>query len=173
MKNKKGFIPLNIALATISDSRTLKTDKSGKVLEQKISESGHNIFSKIIIKDDVNEIIAFLEKCIGLKDLDVIIATGGTGLTGRDSTPEAVKRIITKEIEGFGEMFRMISYKKIGTSALQSRAIGGIKENKFIFSIPGSPSACNDAWEIILKFQLDSRTKPCNLVELIPRLNEK
>ena len=113
-----------------------------------------------------------LKKSIKLKDVQVIILTGGTGLTGRDSTPEAVREVLTKEIPGFGEIFRYISFKKIGTSSLQSRAIGGLSGNKFIFSLPGSPSACKDAWDEILKFQLDSRTTPCNLVELIPRLNE-
>ena len=123
------------------------------------------MIKKLIAKELNNSIIK--------NPINVVILTGGTGLTGRDSTPEAVKAVIEKEIPGFGEIFRFISYKKIGTSSLQSRAIGGLAKNKFIFALPGSPSACKDAWEEILKYQLDSRTKPCNLVELIPRLDEK
>ena len=125
------------------------------------------------LDNPTDRIIGNLKNCSIDNKIDVVILTGGTGLTGRDSTPEAVKEVLTKEIPGFGEIFRYISYKKIGTSSLQSRAIGGVLKNTFIFSIPGSPSACKDAWDKILKFQLDSRTKPCNLVELIPRLNEK
>ena len=169
----KKIISLNIAIATISDSRTSKTDISGEVLEEKIIESPHKLYTKSIIKDDIKEISSYLNECIKDKNINVIITTGGTGLTGRDSTPEAVKQIIEKEIEGFGELFRMLSYQKIGTSALQSRSIAGIAKGKFIFAIPGSPSACKDAWEGILKHQLDINYKPCNLVELIPRLLEK
>ena len=169
----KKNISLNIAIATISDSRTSKTDISGEVLEKKIIESPHKLYTKSIIKDDIKKIRSYLEECIKDKNINVIITTGGTGLTGRDSTPEAVKQIIEKEIEGFGELFRMLSYQKIGTSALQSRSIAGIAKGKFIFAIPGSPSACKDAWEGILKHQLDINYKPCNLVELIPRLLEK
>ena len=174
MKKKK-FIPIKFAIAIISDSRTLKNDKSGVVLENKIIKSGHELLSKDIIIDDKKKILTFLRKKIKSKSLNAIITTGGTGLTGRDSTPEAFNQIIEKEIPGFGELFRMISYKKIGTSAIQSRAIAGIVKDKFIFALPGSPSACSDAWEEILKFQFDSRFRPCNLVDLIPRLleNEK
>ena len=170
---QKKFISLNISIAVVSDSRNASSDKSGKVLEKKILDSGHHVFSKVFIKDDEKKNIKYLNHCILTKEIDVVITTGGTGLTGRDSTPEAVKKVISKEIEGFGELFRMLSYKKIGTSALQSRAIGGIKKRKFIFAIPGSPSACKDAWDLILKFQLDSRFRPCNLVELMDRLQEK
>ena len=170
--NKKN-LSLNISIATVSDSRTSLTDVSGKVLEKKIIESPHKLYTKSIIKDDVKKISSYLKECVKNKNIDVIITTGGTGLTGRDSTPEAVKQIIEKEIDGFGELFRMLSYQKIGTSALQSRAIAGIANGKFIFAIPGSPSACKDAWEGILKYQLDINYKPCNLVELIPRLLEK
>tara|TARA_B100000287_G_C20132065_1_gene582709 strand:- start:81 stop:533 length:453 start_codon:yes stop_codon:yes gene_type:complete len=149
------------------------SDKSGKVLEKRIFESGHKLFKKVFLKDDKVLIQDYLKKSLKFKNVNAIILTGGTGLTGRDSTPEAVKKIITKEITGFGELFRYISFKKIGTSSLQSRAIAGVAKDKFIFSVPGSPGACKDAWDGILKFQLDSRTKPCNLVELIPRLDEK
>ena len=138
-----------------------------------LKRSAHKLYTKSIIKDDIKKISSYLKECVKNKNIDVIITTGGTGLTGRDSTPEAVKQIIEKEIDGFGELFRMLSYQKIGTSALQSRAIAGIAKGKFIFAIPGSPSACKDAWEEILKYQLDINYKPCNLVELIPRLLEK
>ena len=169
-KNKTS---LNIAIATISDSRTTESDVSGKVLEKKIIESSHKLHSKSIIVDDIKKISSYLMECIENNNIDVIITTGGTGLTGRDSTPEAIKKIIDKEIDGFGELFRMLSYKKIGTSALQSRALAGIAKGKFIFAIPGSPSACKDAWDQILRYQLDINYKPCNLVELVPRLLEK
>ena len=167
------FISLNISVFVISDTRNERSDKSGKVLEDHITKSGHKIFEKKFIKDDKRLITKELNNSIIKNTINVVILTGGTGLTGRDSTPEAVKAVIEKEIPGFGEIFRFISYKKIGTSSLQSRAIGGLAKNKFIFALPGSPSACKDAWEEILKYQLDSRTKPCNLVELIPRLDEK
>tara|TARA_Y100000287_G_C14163765_1_gene326123 strand:- start:33 stop:557 length:525 start_codon:yes stop_codon:yes gene_type:complete len=167
------FISLNISVFVISDTRNERSDKSGKVLEDLITKSGHKIFEKKFIKDDKRLIAKELNISIIKNPINVVILTGGTGLTGRDSTPEAVKAVIEKEIPGFGEIFRFISYKKIGTSSLQSRAIGGLAKNKFIFALPGSPSACKDAWEEILKYQLDSRTKPCNLVELIPRLDEK
>lgn len=167
------FISLNISVFVISDTRNERSDKSGKVLEDHITKSGHKIFEKKFIKDDKKLIAKELNNSIIKNPINVVILTGGTGLTGRDSTPEAVKAVIEKEIPGFGEIFRFISYKKIGTSSLQSRAIGGLAKNKFIFALPGSPSACKDAWEEILKYQLDSRTKPCNLVELIPRLDEK
>ncbi len=173
MNQNKEFKKLNIILYVVSDSRNERSDKSGKVLKEKITKSGHNIVDIKIIIDDKPLIKKNLKNCSIDNKIDVVILTGGTGLTGRDSTPEAVKEVLTKEIPGFGEIFRYISYKKIGTSSLQSRAIGGVLKNTFIFSIPGSPSACKDAWDKILKFQLDSRTKPCNLVELIPRLNEK
>ena len=167
------FISLNISVFVISDTRNERSDKSGKVLEDLITKSGHKIFEKKFIQDDKKLIVKELNSSIINNPINVVVLTGGTGLTGRDSTPEAVKEVIEKEIPGFGEIFRFISYKKIGTSSLQSRAIGGLAKNKFIFALPGSPSACKDAWEEILKYQLDSRTKPCNLVELIPRLDEK
>jgi molybdenum cofactor biosynthesis protein B len=173
VKDKVEFVSLNISVFVISDTRNERSDKSGKVLENHIIKSGHKVFEKKFIQDDKKLITKGLKNSLNNGLINVVILTGGTGLTGRDSTPEAVKELIEKEIPGFGEIFRYISYKKIGTSSLQSRAMAGLAKNKFVFVLPGSPSACRDAWEEILKYQLDSRTKPCNLVELIPRLNEK
>ena len=167
------FLSLNISIFIISDSRNERSDKSGKILEERVQRSGHKLKEKIFIEDDEKLILKNLKISIKKKNLNVILLTGGTGLTGRDSTPEAVKKIIDKEIPGFGEIFRYISFNKIGTSSLQSRAIAGLAKDKFIFALPGSPSACKDAWDCILESQLDSRTKPCNLVELIPRIFEK
>ena len=172
-KDKVEFVSLNISVFVISDTRNERSDKSGKVLENHIIKSGHKVFEKKFIQDDKKLITKELKISLNNDLTSVVILTGGTGLTGRDSTPEAVKELIEKEIPGFGEIFRYISYKKIGTSSLQSRAMAGLAKNKFVFVLPGSPSACRDAWEEILKYQLDSRTKPCNLVELIPRLKEK
>ena len=173
VKDKVEFVSLNISVFVISDTRNERSDKSGKVLEDHIIKSGHKVFEKKFIQDDKKLITKELKISLNNDLTSVVILTGGTGLTGRDSTPEAVKELIEKEIPGFGEIFRYISYKKIGTSSLQSRAMAGLAKNKFVFVLPGSPSACKDAWEEILKYQLDSRTKPCNLVELIPRLKEK
>ena len=169
----ENFISLRIAVLIISDTRNERSDKSGKILEKRILDSGHQISEKFFIKDDEKKIFEGLKILVRNKKTDVIILTGGTGLTGRDSTPEAVKKILDKEIPGFGEIFRFLSFQKIGTSSLQSRALAGLANNKFLFALPGSPNACKDAWDKILKSQLDSRTRPCNLVELIPRLNEK
>ncbi len=171
-KENKTFIDLNICIFIVSDTRNKTSDKSGKILEEKIIESGHNLIDKIFIKDESKQIEDHLVQKINNKKCNVVILSGGTGLTGRDSTPEAVQKVLTKEIPGFGEIFRYISFKKIGTSSLQSRAVGGLAKDTFVFALPGSPNACVDAWDNILKFQLDSRTKPCNLVELIPRLDE-
>ena len=168
----KPFKSLNISVLIISDTRTETTDKSGKVLEDRIKESGHILISKLFVKDEPTLIKEEISKILKKKSSHVIISSGGTGLTGRDSTPEVLKEIITKEIPGFGEIFRYISLKKIGTSSLQSRAIAGLIDKTFIFALPGSPSACKDAWDELIKFQLDSTTKPCNLVELMPRLDE-
>ena len=172
MKSRKKIV-VNFAIATISDTRIAKTDKSGLLLEKKIIKSGHKVLDRVIIPDDKNKIFNYLNKKTKNSLIDSVITTGGTGLTGRDSTPEAFKMIIEKEIPGFGEIFRMISFKKISTSAIQSRAIAGIVKNKFLFALPGSPSACADAWDKILKHQFDSNFKPCNLVDLFPRLLEK
>ena len=173
VKDKVELVSLNISVFVISDTRNERSDKSGKVLENHIIKSGHKVFEKKFIQDDKQLITKELKISLNNDLTSVVILTGGTGLTGRDSTPEAVKELIEKEIPGFGEIFRYISYKKIGTSSLQSRAMAGLAKNKFVFVLPGSPSACRDAWEKILKYQLDSRTKPCNLVEIIPRLKEK
>ena len=165
-------ISLGIVVIVVSDSRNEQTDKSGKVLEERIKKSGHKLIQKIFLKDNVEDIKNKLLELINSDSHNVVILSGGTGLTGRDSTPEAVKAVIKKEIPGFGEIFRMISYDKIATSSLQSRAMAGLADDKFIFALPGSPGACKDAWDNILVHQLNSDTKPCNLVELIPRLRE-
>ena len=165
-------ISLGIVVIIVSDSRNEQTDKSGKILEERINKSGHKLVHKIFLKDNVEDIKSKLLELINSDNHNVVILSGGTGLTGRDSTPEAVKAVIKKEIPGFGEIFRMISYDKIATSSLQSRAMAGLADDKFIFALPGSPGACKDAWDNILVHQLNSDTKPCNLVELIPRLRE-
>ena len=161
---------LNIAVLTVSDSRNSKTDKSGKLLEKKILNSHHNLFEKKICKDSKIEIKKILKSWLKKRNIDVIIATGGTGLTKRDITPEVFKSFFEKDIPGFGEVFRMLSYKKIKTSTIQSRSCAGISNGKYLFSLPGSPSACKDAWDKIIKYQLDSSFKPCNLVEILPKL---
>ncbi|WP_299394493.1 molybdenum cofactor biosynthesis protein B [Pelagibius sp.] len=166
------FLPINIAVLTISDSRTLADDKSGQRLQEMLTADGHSLAAREIVTDDSDKIVATLRKHIADPDVDVVITTGGTGVTGRDVTPEAFKQVMEKEIEGFGELFRWISYQKVGTSTIQSRAIGGVADGTYLFALPGSPSACKDGWEEILKYQLDSRHKPCNLVELMPRLKE-
>jgi len=171
-KSKK-FIPVNICVLTVSDTRKKNNDKSGDLLCEKIKKSKHKVQEKKIIKDDVSLIIKQIKKWSKNQSVDIIITTGGTGLTGRDSTPEAILKIADKVIEGFGELFRLVSYKKIGSSAIQSRSLGAIVNGKYVFALPGSPSACKDAWDEILKFQLDNRFKPCNFVEIIPRLIEK
>ena len=166
------FIPINIAILTISDTRVLNNDKSGDLLENKIIQSKHSVYSRDIVRDEKKELLFKLNTLIKIDDIDVIITTGGTGLTGRDITPETVNEWFDKSIDGFGEMFRFISFNKIGTSSLQSRATAGVKNGKYIFCLPGSPSACKDAWNEILIFQLDNRHKPCNFVEIMPRLLE-
>ena len=164
---------VNIALLTVTDTRTLDTDKSGAILVKKIKKANHNLVDRKICKDSKNEIIKILNQWVEKKEIDVIITTGGTGLTGRDSTPEAIAGIAEKIIGGFGELFRQISFSKIGTSAIQSRALGALIKGTYVFSIPGSTSACKDAWDSILKFQLDNRYRPCNFIEIMPRLQEK
>ena len=166
------FKPVRIAVLTISDTRTPADDTSGDVLAGRVTEAGHVLAHRGILKDDRAAIVAKLRALLAGNTVDVIICTGGTGITGRDVTPEAFEQVLEKKIEGFGEMFRMISYQKVGTSALQSRAVGGVAEGKYLFAIPGSPSACKDAWDDILKDQLDSRHRPCNFVDLLPRLTE-
>ena len=171
-KSKK-FISVNIVIITISDSRKEDDDKSGKILEERILNFAHKIFKKIIVKDDVSLIKKTILNYAKENLVDVIITTGGTGLTGRDSTPEALMSISDKFIEGFGELFRYLSFKKIGTSTIQSRALAAVVKGTYVFSLPGSPSACKDGWDGILKYQLDIRHQPCNFIEIMPRLNEK
>ena len=167
------FVPINIAIITISDSRTIENDTSGDTLEKRIKDSGHNMLKRIIIPDDVQQIKDTLETMSKDKEVDCIITTGGTGLTGRDTTPEAVKEIANKHIDGFGELFRQVSFEKIGTSAIQSRAVAALINSTYVFCLPGSTGACQDGWDEILQYQLDIRHKPCNFVEIMPRLNEK
>jgi len=164
---------VNIALLTVTDTRTIETDKSGSILVKKIKEESHNLLERKIVIDDKNEIKKILFDWIKKDDLDVIITTGGTGLTGRDITPEAINEIADKKIPGFGELFRELSYKTVGTSAMQSRACAVLANGKYIFALPGSSGGVTDAWDKILKYQLDINHKPCNFVELFPRLREK
>ena len=170
---KDNFVPINIGIVTISDTRTKLDDKSGDLLNNRILNFGHKVVIRKIIKDELDLIKETLNELVSNESIDIVITTGGTGLTGRDSTPEAIESIADKFIQGFGELFRQISYSKIGTSTIQSRAIGCIVKGKYIFALPGSTSACKDAWDEILKFQLDIRHKPCNFIELMPRLKEK
>ena len=172
MSTHINFIPINIAVVTISDTRVLDNDKSGDVLEKRVINSNHKLISREIVKDDFDKISQLFLDLINNKKIDVIISTGGTGLTGRDITPEVMKTLFDKTIDGFGEMFRWLSYSKIGTSALQSRALAGVSNGTYIFCLPGSPSACRDGWDQILIHQLDIRHKPCNFVEIMPRLQE-
>ena len=164
---------VNIALLTVTDTRTLKTDKSGSILVEKISKAKHNLIDRKICKDEKKSIKKILKKWLKKKKIDVIITTGGTGLTGRDITPEAIEEIADKHIPGFGEVFRTISLKTIGTSSIQSRACAVLANGKYIFALPGSSGGVTDAWDQILIHQLDINHKPCNFVELLPRLKEK
>jgi molybdenum cofactor biosynthesis protein B len=166
------FLPVNIAVLTVSDTRDLASDRSGETLQQRIEAAGHRCVAREIEKDEADRIEAVLRRWIADPAVDCVITTGGTGITGRDVTPEAFSRVLEKEIQGFGELFRMLSYAKIGTSTIQSRAIGGVAGGTYLFALPGSTGACKDAWDDILVFQLDARHRPCNLVELMPRLQE-
>jgi molybdopterin adenylyltransferase len=168
----KPFLPVNIAVLTVSDTRTEADDKSGRTLAELIVRDGHRVAARAIVRDDIHDIVAQLKAWIVDGAIDVVISTGGTGVTGRDVTPEAFRQVYEKEIEGFGELFRMLSYQKVGTSTIQSRATGGVAGGTYLFALPGSPGACRDGWDDILKWQLDSRFRPCNLVELMPRLQE-
>ena len=168
-----GFTPLNIAVMTVSDSRTDADDKSGRILTDRLIGAGHKLVEKIIVPDDIYQMRAVVSNWIASPDVHAVITTGGTGLTGRDVTPEAMKVLYDKEIEGFGEIFRKISYDLIRTSTIQSRAVAGLANGTVIFSLPGSPGACKDGWDEIISYQLDSRVKPCNLVEMMPRFLEK
>jgi molybdenum cofactor biosynthesis protein B len=168
-----GFLPLGIAIATVSDSRTDADDKSGNLLQAKAQGAGHRVVAKEIVADDVYWLRALFSRWIAEPQVQVVISTGGTGVTGRDSTPEAVLPLFDKQIEGFGELFRSVSFEEIGTSTIQSRAIAGLANGTFIFCLPGSSGACRTAWDKILEPQLDHRTRPCNFAQLIPRLLER
>ena len=172
-KKEREFIPLNIAVLTVSDSRTEETDKSGKRLVSLLEQQGHILYQKSIVHDDKYEIRAEVSKWIADEQVQVVLTTGGTGVTGRDGTPEAIKVLFDKTIDGFGETFRSISYQQIETSTMQSRAIAGVANGTYIFCLPGSMGACVTAWDELIRLQLDYRTRPCNLVELMPRLKEK
>ncbi len=172
IEGERPFLPVNIGVLTVSDTRTFDDDRSGQTLVERIMAAGHRVTRREIVKDEIHLIVILLRQWISAPDVDVIIATGGTGVTGRDITPEAFRQVIEKEIPGFGELFRWISYQKIKTSTIQSRAMAGVADGKYLFALPGSPGACRDGWDEILKDQLDSRHKPCNFVELMPRLKE-
>ncbi len=166
------FIPVRIAVLTVSDTRTPKDDKSGTLLAEMLAEAGHVLAEHAIARDDIATIRAKVEGWIADPEVDVVITTGGTGFTGRDVTPEAVMPLFEKVIDGFSALFHRISFEKVGTSTMQSRACGGVAGGTYIFCVPGSPGACKDAWHGILKYQLDNRHRPCNLVEIMPRLQE-
>jgi molybdenum cofactor biosynthesis protein B len=168
----KAFIPVNIAVLTVSDTRRLADDKSGQTLVDRLTAAGHTLAARAIVTDDVAKIVAQLREWIADPKIEVVISTGGTGVTGRDVTPEAFESIYEKKIEGFGELFRWQSYQKIASSTIQSRATGGVAGGTYLFALPGSPGACRDGWDGILQYQLDYRFKPCNFVELLPRLQE-
>lgn len=172
MSDEPAFIPLRIAVMTVSDTRNEETDKSGTLLARRVEEAGHRLAEKCIVPDDVYQIRAVVSRWIADAQVDAIITTGGTGVTGRDGTPEAVKVLLDKEIEGFGELFRTISYEEIKTSSLQSRALAGVANGSYVFCVPGSSGACRTAWDRLIQHQLDYRTRPCNLAQLIPRLKE-
>lgn len=167
------FIPLKIVILTVSDSRTEADDKSGGRLRDQVEDAGHQVVAKEIVPDDVYQMRAAFSRWIADLQVQVVLATGGTGITGRDSTPEAVAPLLDKRIEGFGELFRALSYEEIGPATIQSRAMAGLANGTFIFCLPGSSGACRTAWDKILQPQLDHRTKPCNFAQLIPRLLEK
>jgi molybdenum cofactor biosynthesis protein B len=169
---KRPFLPVNIAVLTVSDTRTADDDRSGDTLAEMITGAGHRVARRRIVRDDREAIVAQLKAWIADREIDVVIATGGTGVTGRDVTPEAFHAVYEKEIAGFGELFRWLSYQKVGTSTIQSRATAGVAGGTYLFALPGSPSACRDGWEDIIRHQLDNRHRPCNLVELMPRLQE-
>lgn len=172
IEGERSFLPVRIAIATVSDTRTLENDKSGDTLVARVEDAGHIVATREIVKDEADLIEVLLKGWIADDNIDVVITTGGTGLTGRDVTPEAFARVSEKDIPGFGEMFRWISYQKIKTSTIQSRAIGVLANGTYLFALPGSTGACKDAWDDILVHQFDARTRPCNMVELMPRLKE-
>lgn len=168
----RAFIPVRIAILTMSDTRDVSEDKSGNLLAERVAEAGHEVAGRALVKDDVEQIARQVSTWIEDKDIDVVITTGGTGFTGRDVTPEAVRPLFEKEIDGFSTVFHMISFETVATSTIQSRACAGVAGGTYIFCLPGSPGACRDGWDKILKFQLDNRHRPCNFVEIMPRLEE-
>lgn len=172
MDLSRPFVPVNIAVLTVSDTRSLAEDRSGDTLVARIALADHKLVDRKLVRDEVSDIVAALRGWIDDPNVDVVISTGGTGITGRDVTPEAFDRVLEKEIVGFGELFRMLSYAKIGSSTIQSRAIGGVANGTYLFALPGSTGAVQDGWDDILSTQLDIRQRPCNLVELMPRLKE-
>jgi molybdenum cofactor biosynthesis protein B len=169
---ERHFLPVGIAVLTVSDTRTAEDDKSGQLLAERIEASGHRLAGRAIVADDIAAIRTATSKWLDHPNVDVVISTGGTGLTGRDVTIEAMRGLFEKEIEGFGVVFHMISFQKISTSTMQSRATGGVAKGKYIFCLPGSPGACRDGWDEILVHQLDYRHRPCNFIEILPRLDE-
>ncbi len=169
---ERDFVPLSIAVLTVSDTRGLADDRSGALLVERLESAGHKLADRQIVKDDVYTIRAVVAAWIADPDIHVILTTGGTGVTGRDGTPEAVAVLLEKQIDGFGEMFRSISYQDIGTSTLQSRCLAGVANGTYLFALPGSSNACATGWDHLIAAQLDYRTRPCNLVELMPRLQE-
>ncbi|KPH10080.1 molybdenum cofactor biosynthesis protein B [Rhizobium sp. BK619] len=172
LDDKRPFIAVGIAVLTVSDTRTPETDKSGDTLAARITEAGHRLVDRAIVPDDREKIAARVKAWTELDEIDVVITTGGTGFTGRDVTPEALEPLFEKRMDGFSAIFHRISYEKIGTATIQSRATAGVANATFIFALPGSPGACRDAWDGILKAQLDYRSLPCNFVEIMPRLDE-
>ena len=171
--DKLPFLPVHIAVMTVSDTRTEADDRSGDTLVERLKADGHILAARTIVKDESDAIEAQINTWVENPDLDAVITTGGTGVTGRDVTPEAFERVCEKDIPGFGELFRWISFQKIGTSTIQSRAVAGVAKGTYLFALPGSTGACKDGWDEILHHQLDSRFRPCNFVELMPRLQEK
>jgi molybdenum cofactor biosynthesis protein B len=173
MSSDRDFIPLNIAVLTVSDTRTEENDTSGKTLIERLIDAGHRLAGRCIVPDDIYRIRAVVSQWIADPDVQVVISTGGTGVTGRDGTPEAVAVLFDKTLDGFGEVFRAVSYREIKTSTIQSRAIAGVANGTYVFCLPGSSGACRTGWDHLIRDQLDYRTRPCNLVELMPRLLEK
>jgi molybdenum cofactor biosynthesis protein B len=170
---ERKFLPVSIAILTVSDSRDEQSDKSGKLLVERLTGAGHRLAEKLIVPDDIYQIRAAVSRWIADPEVNAVITTGGTGVTGRDGTPEAVRPLLDKVLDGFGEMFRSISFADIKTSTLQSRALAGVANATYVFCVPGSSGACATAWDELIAAQLDARTRPCNLVELMPRLREK
>lgn len=170
---ERRFLPVNIAVLTVSDSRDEQSDKSGRLLVERLTRAGHRLAEKLIVPDDIYQIRAAVSRWIADPAVNAVITTGGTGVTGRDGTPEAVAPLLDKRLDGFGEMFRSISCADIGTSTVQSRALAGVANGTYVFCVPGSSGACATAWDSLIEAQLDLRTRPCNLVELMPRLTEK